>query len=172
MITNGRKKFDHNLYNENDRKGKAFAVKALSLTKQFADGKFNILDIAEDKKCGDVKIELENGKIISFEIECSGADRFNKNFLGQYPEVNVPDKFFDQIPGGKFIAFDSSEDENTEVPRRFYTIDVEDILHCERRASVNKYSDGKQEFFYKIPSDLVKRFEWNEEKQKYERYYP
>ena len=168
----GRKNFDQNLYKENDHKGKVFAKRILSKTTQFAKGKFEILDTAEDKKCGDVKIKLNDNSIRNFEIECAGADRFNKNFLGLYDFTNVPDKFFGQIPEGYFVVVDSSEDIDTENPKRFYVIKVEDILNCEKKASMNKYSDGKAEFFYKVPSHLVMRFIWNEVEQKYVRYNP
>lgn len=168
-----RKIFDPELYKEKDYQGKVLATKILSHTKLYNSGVYKILDPFEDKQCGDIKIRYaEDDQIVSYEIECAGYDRFDKNFKGAYSLVNVPMKKFNLIPDGYFMAVDDSETIDTETPKRFYLIEVKYILEAKKEANVNKFSNGKKEYFYKVPSHLVKRFMWNEEKGKYQRVNP
>jgi hypothetical protein len=168
-----RKDFDYNLYKSKDYHGKVLTMKILAHSKLFISGKFKILDPFENRKCGDIKIQytLDNS-ILDYEVECAGFDRFDKNFKGLYSTVNVPMKKLESIPNGYFIAVDDSEPIETEIPKRFYIIKVEDILNSEKKSNVNKFSNGKQEYFFKVPSVLVERYEWNAKKGKYIRVYP
>ncbi len=168
-----RKTFDPILYKQKDYQGKVLAIKVLSHTKLFNSGAYQILDPFEDKKCGDIKIKFNSDNSIqNYEVECAGYDRFDINFKGGYSTVNVPMKTFESIPDGYFMAVDDSETINTKIPKRFYLIKVKDILQSPKQSNVNKYSNGKKEYFYKVPSHLVQRFQWNEKKGKYIRVYP
>ena len=164
----GRHAFDKNLYEKNDPAGKAKAIKILSQTKSFMSGASMIFDPIEDKQCGDVKIKFVNdNSILVYEVENSGYDRFDINFKGGYPTVNVPMKDFKSIPDGYFMAVDGGESEFVDIPKRFYLIEIKYILEANIAANVNKESDGKKENFYKVPSHLAKRYQWNEEKRTY-----
>ena len=168
-----RKEFDETDYEENDPVGKAKAIKILSTTKLFHSGAYRILSPIEDKKCGDVKIQFcHDESILEYEIENAGYDRFDMNFHGKYSTVNVPMKKLHTIPNGYFMAVDGGESEFIDIPKRFYLIQVEDILQANIAANVNKKSNGKKEKFYKVPSHLVERYKWNENKGKYIRVYP
>ena len=163
----GRKNFNSNLYLQNDELGKRLAIKILANSLLVKSGDYGILKPKEDKKCGDVKLKSRlDGTIINFEIEASGHDRFLLNFRGKYSEVNVPMKNFSAIPDGFFISVDS-EDLSDLIPKRFYMIKVSDILNSNTKSNVNKFSDGKKEKFYKVPSQLVMRYEWSEKYGKY-----
>jgi hypothetical protein len=76
------------------------------------------------------------------------------------------------IPDGYFMAVDGKESEFVDIPKRFYVVEVKYVLKSPTFANVNIYSDGKLEYFYKVPSHLVKRYQWNEKKGKYIRVYP
>lgn len=166
---NGRHDFDPDLYKENDPAGKAKAIKILAHT----SGSYKIFDPIEDKQCGDVKIQFTNDNSIAvYEIENAGYERFEINFNGGYPTVNVPMKDFESIPDGFFMAVDGGESELVDIPKRFYLIEVKYILEAKIAANVNKKSNGKKENFYKVPSHLVIRYLWNEKKGKYIRVYP
>lgn len=168
-----RKEFDEADYQENDPAGKAKAIKILSTTKRFQSGFYKILNPIEDKKCGDVKIQfLHDDSILAYEIENAGYDRFDMNFQGKYSTVNVPMKKLHTIPDGYFMAVDGGESEYVDIPKRFYLIKVEHILQADIAANVNRKSNGKKEKFYKVPSHLVERYKWNENKGKYIRVYP
>jgi hypothetical protein len=170
-----RPKFCKIRYAKNDAPGKTKAVKILAQNKLFKSGIYEILDPFENKQCGDVKIKFTNdNSIITYEIENAGldSDRFEKNFKGEFPTVNVPIKDFESIPDGFFMAVDGNESQFVDIPKRFYLIDVEYILEAKIAANVNKNSSGKKENFYKVPSHLVKRYQGNEKKGKYIRVYP
>jgi hypothetical protein len=170
----GRKEFSQDDYDENDSPGKVKAVKILSHTKSFLSGDYRILKPKEDKQCGDVKIKFAvDNSIVAYEIENAGlnSDRFEKNFRGEYPTVNVPMKNLVSIPNGFFMAVDANESEFTDIPKRFYIVKVKYVLASPIAANVNKKSNGKLENFYKVPSHLVKRYQWNEKKGKYIRVY-
>lgn len=157
----GRKYFDPKLYAEKDSKGKQLAIRILANSLLVKSGKYGILKPKEDRKCGDIRLKSRlDGSIINFEVEASGHDRFLLNFNGKYSEVNVPMKKFDLIPNGYFLCVDS-EDSLSSLPKRFYMIKVSDILDSVTKSNVNKYSEGKKEKFYKVPSKLVKRYEMN-----------
>ena len=81
-------------------------------------------------------------------------------------------KDFESIPDGYFMAVDGGESEYIDLPKRFYLIQVEYILEAKIAANLNKKSGGKKENFYKVPSHLVERYQWNEKKGKYLRVYP
>lgn len=169
----GRKRFDEKDYQQNDPVGKAKALKILSHTKLYKSGAYKILNPYEDKKCGDVKIQYtHDNSIIEYEIENAGFDRFDINFNSGYSHVNVPMKKFHLIPNGFFMAVDGGESIDIEIPERFYLIEVRHILEAITAANVNKKSDGKKEKFYKIPTHLVKRYIWNDEKGKYNEFKP
>lgn len=169
----GRKDFDEEDYQQNDPVGKAKAIKILSHTKLFESGVYRILNPFEDKKCGDVKIQYtHDDSIIEYEIENAGFDRFEINFNSGYSEVNVPMKKFHLIPNGYFMAVDGGESIDTEIPQRFYLIKVKYILEAITAANVNKKSNGKKEKFYKVPTHLVKRYIWNDQKGKYDEFKP
>ena len=168
-ISHKRKDFDPVLYNEKDYKGKVLATKILSQSKLFKNGTCLILDPFEDKQCGDIKIKYFDNSTLNYEIECSGNIRFEKNFNCEYATVNVPMKNFKAIPDGFFIVVDESESIEKEIPERFYLIEVKNILSSEKAANVNKFSKGKLEYFYKVPSHLVERYCWNEKAGKYKR---
>ena len=163
-----RKEFDPELYKQKDYLGKILATKILSQSKLFKNGTFTILDPFEDKKCGDIKIRYSDNYILNYEIECAGHARFEKNFNCEYSLVNVPMKNFEAIPNGYFMVVDDSESID-EIPKRFYLIEVKDILSSEKASNVNKFSNGKLEYFYKVPSHLVKRFKWDEKTGRYKR---
>ena len=168
-----RPKFCKTRYAKNDSPGKTKAVKILAQNKLFTSGVYEILDPFEDKKCGDVKIKFtHDNSIIVYEIENSGYDRFDINFKGGYPTVNVPMKDFKSIPDGYFMVVDGGESEYVDIPKRFYVIEVKYILEAIISANVNKESDGKKENFHKVPSHLVERYQWNDKKGKYIRVYP
>lgn len=168
-----RKTFDPVLYKQKDYQGKVLAIKILSQTKLFKSGSYQILDPFEDMKCGDIKIQfVADNSFQNYEVECAGFNRFDINFKGGYSTVNVPMKKFESMPDGYFMAVDDSETIDTEIPKRFYLIKVKDILQSPKQSNVNKYSDGKKEYFYKVPSHLVQRFQWDEQKGKYIRVYP
>lgn len=169
----GRHDFDRDLYEKSDGPGKALAIKILSQTKYFKSGVYRILTPKEDKKCGDVKIQFaSDNSIRDYEVEYSGAARFDKNFKGGYDTVNVPDKNFQQIPDGYFMAVDGAESIHTMIPKRFYLIKVKHILQSEQQSNVNKFSDGKKEKFFKVPTRLVERYVWNDVDGKYEQFFP
>ena len=169
----GRHAFDLDLYRKNDPAGKAKAVNILAHNKLFKSGVYKIFNPIENKQCGDVIIQFaQDNSILEYEIENAGYDRFEKNFNGEYPKVNVPMKDFESIPDGYFMAVDGGESEYIDVPKRFYLIKVKYILEAKIAANVNKKSDGKKENFYKVPSHLVERYQWNEKKGKYIRVYP
>lgn len=168
-ILHKRKEFDPALYNEKDYKGKVLASKILSQSKLFKNGAYIILDPFEDKQCGDIKIKYADSSILNYEIECSGNVRFEKNFNSEYSHVNVPMKNFVAIPDGFFLVVDDSETIDKEIPERFYLIEVKDILNSEKACNINKFSNGKLEYFYKVPSYLVKRFKWDERTGRYKR---
>lgn len=163
----GRKKFDQNLYIKNDDLGKQLAIRILANSILVKSGEYGILKPKEDRKCGDIRLKSRiDGTIVNFEIEASGHERFLLNFQGKYSEVNVPMKNFSLIPDGYFMSVDSGDSINS-VPKRFYMIKVSDILKSNKKSNVNKFSDGKKENFYKIPSSLVTRYEWSEKYGKY-----
>ena len=166
-ISHKRKEFDPILYNQKDYQGKVLATKILSQSKLYKNGTCIILDPFEDKQCGDIKIKYVDNFIVNYEIECSGYIRFEKNFNNEYSLVNVPMKNFKAIPDGFFMAVDDSESIEKEIPERFYLIEVKDILNAEKTSNVNKFSNGKLEYFYKVPSHLVKRYMWNEKTETY-----
>lgn len=158
----GRKSFDPKLYAEKDNKGKQLAIMILANSLLVKSGDYGILKPKEDRKCGDIRLKSRlDGTIINFEIEASGYGRFLLNFDGKYSEVNVPMKNFDAIPDGYFMCVNSG-DSLDFVPKRFYMIKVSDIFKSNTKSNVNKYSDGKKEKFYKVPSHLVLRYEWSE----------
>ena len=167
-----RKEFSEEDYQENDPVGKAKAIKILSHTKSFLSGVYKILQPKEDKKCGDVKIQFIDDSITIYEIENAGFDRFDINFKGGYPTVNVPMKNLKSIPDGYFMAVDGGESEYIDIPQRFYIVEVKYVLDSPIAANVNRKSNGKKEKFYKVPSRLVKRYMWNKTKGKYVRVYP
>ena len=163
----GRHKFDRALYDANDSHGKQLAIRILANSLLLKSGHYGILKPKEDKKCGDIKLKSRlNGTILDFEIESSGHERFLANFNGHYSEVNVPMKKFDEIPDGYFMSVDSG-DSLESIPKRFYMIKVSDILESIVKSNVNKFSDGKKEKFYKVPSRLVLRYQWSEKHGQY-----
>jgi hypothetical protein len=171
----GRHDFDPELYRKNDAPGKAKAVKILAQNNLFKSGGYKILDPFEDKLCGDIKIKFaHDNSILAYEIENAGleTDRFEKNFNFKFSTVNVPMKNLASIPDGYFMAVDGKESEFVDIPKRFYVVEVKYVLKSPTFANVNIYSDGKLEYFYKVPSHLVKRYQWNEKKGKYIRVYP
>ena len=169
----GRKEFSEEDYQENDPVGKAKAMKILAHAKLFFPDKYRILSPIEDMQCGDVKIKFsKDDSITAYEIENAGYDRFEINFNGGYPTVNVPMKNLKSIPDGYFMAVDGGESEHIDIPKRFYIVEVEYVLASPVAANVNRKSNGKLEKFYKVPSHLVKRYQWNDKKGKYIRVYP
>jgi len=165
----GRKSFDRNLYAKNDEKGKQLAIRILANSNLLKSGDYYIVKPKEDKKCGDIKVKSrDDDSIINFEIEASGHERFMLNFKGKYNEVNVPMKNFSAIPDGYFISVDSGESLD-KIPERFYMIKVADIVKSATKSNVNKFSDGKKENFYKVPSYLVQRYQWSNKSGKYVR---
>jgi hypothetical protein len=169
----GRKEFSEEDYQENDPVGKAKAMKILAHAKLFTPDIYRILSPIEDMQCGDVKIKFsEDDSITAYEIENAGYDRFEINFKGGYPTVNVPMKNLRSIPDGYFMAVDGGESEHIDIPKRFYIVEVKYVLASPVAANVNRKSNGKKEKFYKVPSHLVKRYQWNEKKGKYIRVYP
>jgi len=170
-----RPKFCKTRYAKNDAPGKTKAVKILSQNNLYKSGGYEILDSYEDKLCGDVKIKFNHDdSIIAYEIENAGleTDRFDQNFKFKWPTVNVPMKNLKSIPDGFFMAVDGKESQFVDIPKRFYIVEVKYVLDSPIAANVNINSDGKKENFYKVPSHLVKRYEWNEKKGKYIRVYP
>ena len=65
------------------------------------------------------------------------------------------------------MAVDGGESEYVDIPKRFYMIKVSDILESIVKSNVNKFSDGKKEKFYKVPSRLVLRYQWSEKYGQY-----
>ena len=164
----GRKKFDKDLHKENDPKGKQIAIRILANSLLCRKFHYRILTPKEDFQCGDVKLKSKlDDSVINFEIECSGDERFDKNFDGYYSTVNVPLKDFKSIPDDFFISVDPKDADHPGSPMRFYMIKVSDIVTSPKKCNVNKHSDGKLEYFYKVPSKLVNRYEWS---QKYGQY--
>ena len=76
------------------------------------------------------------------------------------------------IPNGFFMAVDGKESEFVDIPKRFYLVKVKYVTKSPTSANVNIFSNGKLENFYKVPSYLVKRYKWDEEKGIYIRVYP
>lgn len=170
-----RPKFCKTRYAKNDSPGKTKAVKILAQNKLFTSGVYEILDPFEDKQCGDVKIKFtHDNSIIAYEIENAGLEtnRFEQNFNFKFSTVNVPMKNLESIPDGFFMAVDGKESEFVDIPKRFYVVEVEHVLRSPISANVNINSDGKLENFYKVPSHLVKRYQWNDKKGKYIRVHP
>ena len=171
----GRHDFDPELYRKNDAPGKAKAIKILAQSKLYKAGGYNILNPFEDKQCGDVKIQYtHDNSILAYEIENAGldTDRFERNFKFEFSTVNVPMKNLALIPNGFFMAVDGKESEFVDIPKRLYLVKVKYVTKSPTSANVNIFSNGKLENFYKVPSYLVKRYKWDEEKGIYIRVYP
>lgn len=170
LYLKGRTSFDKQRYEKNDSLGKRLGYNYLSFVTEKLPNK-QILPISEDKKCGDIKLlDTKTGQITYYEIEVRNSKDFDKNFLGIYSTVDIPLKKFEQINQGYYIAFDESEELNFDLPNRMYGIDISLIKQHKPGYKETKFNPGKKELFYKIPKNLVQKYQYNKEEKKYVKY--
>ncbi len=138
------KKFDSNLYLENDRKGKEFAIKVLN--KLYPNKK-----IVEGSKFGvDILIKNENEEVIkTAEVEIRNNWNTDNNF--PFDTVNIPErkkKFFNGL-----CTYFSINKNCT----RCLMIEDKDILTSPLVENPNKYVSSN-EMFFQIPVEKFKDF--------------
>lgn len=159
--------FSKDRYDRYDTIGKRLGFALLDFSYS-NNSKFLIQPINENKSCGDISVlNLETNKLKWYEIEVRSSKYFQLNFNKSFDSLDIPMKKFSLIKDGTYLVFDESEEKN-EIPYRFMSVKVNDILEIKPSSKRTKFNTEKDEYFYKVPYEKVKFCKFNSEKNRYE----
>lgn len=162
-----RTPFDKSRHERFDTIGKRLGKNLLDF--QYGKSRrYTVQPIVELKKCGDISVlDLDTEKMHWFEIETRSNKHFEMNFNKKYASLDIPTKKFETIKEGTYFVFDEGEEFNESVPKRFMSVKISDILKFEPTPKFTKFNKSEKEYFYNVPYDFVKFYNWNESKNEY-----
>lgn len=159
--------FSKDRYEKYDTIGKKLGYALLNHSYKH-NPKYKIQPILENKTCGDISVlNLENNTLKWYEIEVRSSKYFQLNFEKHFDSLDIPVKKFHLIKDGTYLVFDESEEMNN-LPQRFMSIKINDIIEIEPIPKRTKFNNQKDEYFYKVPYQKVKFCRFNLEKNKYD----
>lgn len=182
-----RRDFDQEAYDKNDASGKQTAEQLILFINknqqniiEFFFGSTKDLTVykVEDKKYGDLVLELDDINRQLCEVEVRSSHNFDGNWFkrGNYSSgINIPKKPNLQNSNGIYLSFSKTEVNNFikegYLPKRFIIIQTEVIKICPLEAPPSKNgcpTDIKNnDYKYKVPHEKAYKYEWDYETEKY-----